>query len=66
MLQVLVYPTNMVFRTMWSGMKFTLPERVRSKVIMCSSERDLLAHIAPEQLLQSLGGQDTYDFATDL
>lgn len=64
--KVLVVPANLIFRTMWSALKYTMNERIRNKVIMLSSEKELKAYVASDQLLTSVGGQSTYDFHTDL
>jgi len=64
--KVLVYPSSLAFRTLWSALKYSFPERVRSKVIMVSSEKDLLQYIAPEELIKSLGGQNDYDYRSAL
>jgi hypothetical protein len=36
------------------------PKR-NQQVTMCSSESQLLEYVAPEQLITSLGGKDTFD-----
>lgn len=62
---MLVCPANVVFRTLWGALKYTMPERIRAKVVMCHDKADLLHHIAPDQLLVALGGKDPYVFSAE-
>lgn len=63
--KVLVYPSGLAFRTLWQALKYTFPERVRNKVIMIGSEKDLLQHVAADNLIKSMGGTDNYDWRQD-
>jgi hypothetical protein len=50
-----------MFNAFWGVIKYSMPERVRNKVVMCGAEKDLLEYIDADQLLTSLGGKDTFD-----
>ena len=62
--KVLVTPANLLFRTFWAGIKFTLAERIRNKVNLLPSQKDLQKFISNEQLHTSMGGQLEFDWTS--
>jgi len=62
--KVLVAPANLIFRTFWAGIKFTLAERIRNKVNLLPTQKDLQKFIAAEQLHTSMGGDLDFDWTS--
>jgi len=63
--KVLVYPANILFRSVWAVFKYFLDARTREKVELLGYPEGLLAHIEPSELLADVGGQIEYTFNLD-
>jgi hypothetical protein len=61
----LVVPVNMVFRGLWSTIKWFFDPKTRGKVIMMGSKEQLKQYVDTKQLPVSLGGEDGWEFNPD-
>ena len=57
-----IYPTNLVFRTVWKIVASFMDPNTRDKVKPVATEGDFLKYVAHDQLLADLGGGDQWEF----
>jgi hypothetical protein len=60
--QCVVYPSGVMFFSLWNVVKWFLDPVTRSKVIPLMHKTALQQYVAPDQLIASLGGDAEVDF----
>lgn len=66
--KILVYPANILFRSIWAVFKWFIDAKTRNKLVMLGNESQLQGYIDRSQLLRNLGGKldDTFNIDRDL
>ena len=64
--RVILYPATAMTRVLWSILKPFLHSHVQQRLILATDAADLLRFVAPDQLITSLGGTNTFDFRDDI
>lgn len=64
--RVVLYPATAMTRVLWAMLKPFLHIHVQQRLILATDAADLLRFLAPDQLLTSLGGENDFDFRTDI
>ena len=62
MKRAIVCPSNIVFRGIWSIVKHFFDPITANKIVMVASQKDVLKYIDEDELLEELGGKNTYKF----
>jgi len=63
--KVYVYPSGVIFRTIWKIAQVFFDKETRDKVIPLKNQSELLKHIDASQLPVCLGGSDSWEFNVD-